>query len=51
MVIQDLKERLLEGEVTLYEQTPTGTMWANALTKEMEMHNDMNALLMEETSS
>ena len=38
MFIQDLKERLLEGEFTLCQWILTGSMWAYALTKKIEMH-------------
>ena len=45
MVIQDLKERLLEGEFTLCQWILTGSMWAYALTKKIEMRNEMQELL------
>ena len=35
IVVLDLKKRLMEGEVTSYQWIPTGSMWADALTKEM----------------
>ena len=47
MVIQNFKERLMDGEIELYPWVPTGSMWANVLTKEMEMHKDMQELLAE----
>ena len=45
MVIQDLKERLVDIEILSYQWIPTGLMWADTLTKEMEMYCDMRELL------
>ena len=47
MVIQDLKEQLMDGEVASYQWIPMDMMWAEALTKEMVMHEDMRELLSE----
>ena len=47
MVIQDLKERLFDGEIKLHHCIPTGLIWADVLTNEMEMHQDMRELLQE----
>ena len=41
------KERLAEGEISLYQWIPAGSMWADAFMKEMEIHCDMRELLME----
>ena len=41
------KERLAEGEISLYQLIPAVSMWADAFTKEMEIHFDMRELLME----
>ena len=41
MVIQDLKE------INSYQWIPTGLMWADTLTKEMKMHQDMREYLVE----
>ena len=35
--VTDLKERLLDGEVYSYSWLPTNSMWADMLTKEMEI--------------
>ena len=37
MVIVDLKERLLSGEITLIAWLPTRNMWADLLTKESKL--------------
>ena len=41
------KERLAEGEISLYQWIPAGLMCADAFTKEMEIHCDKRELLME----
>ena len=41
MVIQGLKERLVDGKIKSYQWIPTGLMWTDALTKKMEMNKDM----------
>ena len=46
MVIQDLKEKLVDGEILSYQWILTGWMWVDALTKEIEMHVNMRELLM-----
>lgn len=46
MVIQDLKERLIDEEIALYQWIPMDLMWVAALTKDMEMHDNMRSLLM-----
>ena len=40
-MIPYFKERLTDGEITLYQWIPIGLMLADALTKEMEMNDDM----------
>ena len=40
----------MEGEVTLYSWILTGLMWADALTKEMEMQKYMKKLLAQGSS-
>ena len=47
MVNQDFKERCVDGEIKLYQWILNGMMWADALTKEIERHQDMRELLME----
>merc|ERR1711895_430810 len=37
MTVQELKERLMEGDVKSYQWIPTKDMWSDGLTKEMEM--------------
>ena len=46
-VIQDLKEQLIDGKTVSYQWIPTNLMWADASTKEMEMHECMKELLIE----
>ena len=41
------KERLAEGEISLYQWIPAGSMCADTFTKEMEIHCDKRELLME----
>ena len=41
------EERLAEGEISLYQWIPAGSMCADAFTKEMEIHCDKRELLME----
>ena len=36
-VITDLKQRLVDGEITSYAWLPTSSMWADILTKEERM--------------
>ena len=45
MVIQDLKERLVDGKIKSYVWILTGLMWGDAHNKEMGMHKDMQELL------
>ena len=40
-VIQDLKERLMDREISSYQWILTSLVWADALMKEMEMHEDI----------
>ena len=44
-VIQDLKEILVDGDISSYQWILTGLMWVDALTKEIEMHRNMKKLL------
>ena len=37
MTVQEMKEKLMEGEIKLYQWLSTKDMWADGLTKEMEM--------------
>ena len=47
MVVQDMKDRLTDGEISSYQKIPTGLMWADTLTKEIRMHLDMREHLEE----
>ena len=47
MFVQDLKERLLDADIESYQWVLTGLMWADVLTKEMEMYKDMQEHLVE----
>ena len=41
MTIVNLKERLLRGDVTSYSWLPTERMWADLLTKERKLPEDL----------
>ena len=45
MTVTELKEKLLEGEVKSYQWLSTKEMWADGLTKEMEMAEGLRKLL------
>ena len=45
MIVQELKERLMEGDVRLYQWIPTKEMWSDGLTKEMEMAEGLRKML------
>ncbi len=45
MTITELKEKLLEGEVKSYQWLSTKEMWADGLTKEMEMAEGLRNVL------
>ena len=47
MTVQEMKEKLLEGEVKSYQWLSTKEMWADGLTKEMEMAEGLRKLLKE----
>ena len=44
-VIEGLKEKLIDGEVTSYQWVPTKAMWSDGLTKEMLMADGVRSLL------
>ena len=48
MTVKDLKDRLLQGEVTSYSWLPTKEMMADCLTKEMKMPESMESVLLGE---
>ena len=37
MIVQDIKDQLMEGDLTLYKWVPIDQMLAHALTKEIEI--------------
>merc|ERR1712121_594139 len=45
MTVQELKEKLKTGEVQSYQWIATKEMWADGLTKEMEMADGLRRLL------
>ena len=45
MTVQEMKERLIEGDVRLYQWIPTKEMWSDGMTKEMEMAEGLRKLL------
>ena len=45
MTVQDLKEMEMEGDVKSYQWLPTRKMWADGMTKEMEMAEGLRNLL------
>ena len=47
MTVQEMKEKLLEGEISSYQWLPTKEMWADAMTKEMDMPEGLRKLLKE----
>ena len=47
MTVQEMKEKLLEGEIQSYQWLSTKEMWADGLTKEMEMAEGLRKLLKE----
>ena len=47
MTVQEMKEKLLEGEVMSYQWLSPKEMWADGLTKEMEMAEGLRKLLKE----
>ena len=47
MTVQEMKEKLMEGEIKSYQWLSTKEMWADGLTKEMEMAEGLRNLLKE----
>ena len=47
MTVQEMKEKLLEGEIKSYQWLSTKEMWADGLTKEMKMAEGLRQLLKE----
>ena len=46
MTIVDLKERLIKGDVTSYAWLPTERMWADLLTKEKRLPEELEDVLL-----
>ena len=47
LIVQEMKEKLLEGEIQSYQWLYTKEMWADRLTKEMEIAKGLRKLLKE----
>lgn len=47
MLIQYLKEKLMDKEISSYLWIPTCSMWVDALTNEMDMRKELKEVLME----
>ena len=47
MVVQEMKEKLRDGEITSYLWVSTKNIWADGLTKEMTMTEGLRKLLKE----
>ena len=45
MTVGYLKERLVEGDVTLYSRLLTDSMWADILTKEMRLPSGLENVI------
>ena len=45
MTVQEMKEKLRDGEIKSYQWVSTKQMWADGLTKEMEMADGLRELL------
>merc|ERR1712036_179435 len=45
MTVQEMKEKLRDGEIKSYQLVSTKQMWADGLTKEMEMADGLRELL------
>ena len=43
--MQELKDKLRTSEVSLYQWIPTAQMWADSLTKEMEMPDGLERMM------
>ena len=47
MTVRELKDRLIEGDVSSYAWLPTEHMWADILTKEMRLPETLEKVLVE----
>ena len=46
MTLVDLKERLLDGDVYSYSWLPTRNMWADMMTKEMQLPSSLEDVIL-----
>ena len=46
LTVTDLKDILLAGEIYSYSWLPTNSMWADMLTKEMEIPSDLENVIL-----
>ena len=44
MTVQEMKEKLMDGEVKSYQWLSTKEIWADGMTKEMEMADSLRKL-------
>ena len=44
MTVQEMKERLIKGDVKSYQWIPTKEMWSDGLPKEMELAEGLRKL-------
>ena len=47
MTVRELKDRLINGEISSYSWMPTERMWADVLTKEMRLADSFEKVLLE----
>ena len=47
LVIQDIKEKLMDKGITSYQGIPTCSMWVDTLTKEIDIHEELQEVLIE----
>ena len=47
MIVVDLKERLIDGDIYSYSRLPTKDMWADMMTKEMKIPPALEDIIME----
>ena len=49
IMVREMKDRWLEGEILSYAWLPTKHMWADVLTKEMPLPNGLETTLVSNT--
>ena len=47
LTVTDLKERLVDGDINSYSWLPTKSMWADIMTKEMELPSALEDVFLE----